>query len=270
MPDAQHAQFTGSIPATYDRYLVPVLFEPFARDLARRLPMHDGVRVLETACGTGALTRRMLERLPASATLVATDLNPSMLDHARASLPADPRLEFRTADAQSLPFPAASFDVVVNQFGMMFVPDRPLALREAHRVLVPGGRLVFTAWGPFANNAFARIVDGLLQTLFPNDPPTFYRTPFSDPDPAELASRTRSAGFGDVFVENVSFESTSDSAEHFATGLVRGNPIAIAITERGTFTHEEVESRLADALRRELGDRPLRTYLQSWLVSATA
>jgi ubiquinone/menaquinone biosynthesis C-methylase UbiE len=270
MPDAQHAQFTGSIPATYDRYLVPVLFDPFARDLVRRLPAHDGVRVLETACGTGALTRRMLERLPASATLVATDLNPAMLDHARVSLPADQRLEFRSADAQGLPFPAASFDVAVNQFGMMFLPDKPLALREAHRVLAPGGRLLYSTWGPFANNAFARIIDGLLQTLFPADPPTFYRIPFSDPDPVELASRTRSAGFRDVNVENVSFESTSDSAEHFATGLVRGNPVAIVITERATFTHEQVESRLAEALRRELGDRPLRTYLQSWLVTATA
>jgi ubiquinone/menaquinone biosynthesis C-methylase UbiE len=270
MPEAPHTSFTGSIPAFYDRYLGPVLFEPFARDLARRLPMHDGARVLETAAGTGLATRRVLERLPANATLVATDLNPAMLEHARASLPADPRLELRTADAQALPFPDAAFDVVVNQFGTMFVPDKPRALREAHRVLVPGGRLLYTTWGPFANNAFGRIVDGLLQELFPEDPPTFYRTPFSDHDPAELASRTLSAGFRDVTVESIAFESTSESAEQFAIGLVRGNPVAITISERGTLSHEQVESKLADALRRELGDRPMRAYLQSWLVTASA
>src|SRR5687768_13476190 len=116
MADPEHARFTGSIPAFYDRHLGPVLFEPYARDLARRLLGHEGVRVLETACGTGITTRRLLERQPASGRLVATDLNQAMLDHARSSLPGDARIEWRTADAQALPFPDASFDAVVMQF----------------------------------------------------------------------------------------------------------------------------------------------------------
>ena len=152
----------------------------------------------------------------------------------------------------------------------MFVPDKPMASREAHRVLAPGGRLLYSTWGPFANNAFGRIINDLLKREFPENPPTFYETPFGDHDPAELASRTQSAGFRDVKVESVAFESTSESAERFAMGLVRGNPVAIAISELGTPTHEQVEQKLADALRQEMGDRPLRTYLQSWLVTATA
>jgi SAM-dependent methyltransferase len=270
MSQAQHASFSGTIPAFYDKHLGPVIFEPYAADMARRTPAHAGVRVLETACGTGILTRRLLERLPADARVVATDLNAAMLEHAQVSLPADSRLELRTADAQALPYPDASFDAVVMQFGIMFVPDKALALSEARRVLKPGGRLLLSAWDSFAKNPFGRIANNVVKSVFPEEPPTFYETPFGDHDPDEHRRRTQLAGFGDVVVEGVGFEGSSESAEHFAVGLVRGNPVLLAIRERGTVTPEEVESRAAEVLRHELGDRPLRTPLHAWVVTATA
>ncbi len=270
MAPTQHSSFTGEIPAFYDRHLGPVIFEPYARDLARRLPVRDGLRVLETACGTGIVTRHLLARLPASGRLVATDLNQGMIDHARAALPEDPRLTWRTADAQQLPFEAASFDVVVMQFGIMFLPDKAQGLREARRVLAAGGRLLYNAWDSFARNAFGRIANDAIREMFPDEPPTFYETPFGDHDPDEHRRRALAAGFRDVEVEGVAFETMAESAAHFAAGLVRGNPVSLAISERGSVSHEQVERRVAESLRSELGDRPVRTSLHAWVLTATA
>jgi len=268
MPHAEHTLFTGSIPAFYDRHLGPVIFEPYARDLARRVPAAEGVRVLETACGTGIVTRQVLALLPASASFAATDLNQDMVDHARAAIGSDRRVEWRTADAQALPFGDGAFDALIMQFGMMFVPDKDRALAEARRVLAPGGRFVFSVWDAWAKNPFGRITYEVGASDYPDDPPSFYRTPFGDHDAAAHKARAERAGFAEVTVEGVGFEGLGESAESFAAGLVRGNPIAHDIMSRGTVGLEEFERRLADALRRELGDRPLRTPLHAWVVTA--
>ena len=265
----QHTSFTGGIPAAYDRYLGPVIFEPYARDLARRVPIHENVRILETACGTGIVTRRVLDYLPTSGKLVATDLNQAMIEFAKAALPPDPRIEWRTADVQSLPFPNASFDAMYMQFGIMFVPDKLKAMREAKRVLKPAGKVILNALESFEKNPYGRIADQVLKSAFPEDPPTFYRTPFSDHDPEEHQRRAETAGFRDVTVESVVFESMAESAELFAKGLIRGNPVSIVIGERGG-SHDNVEKLLTEALRRELGDRPVRNMLHAWVVTGTA
>ncbi len=267
-PHTRHTEFTGSIPALYHRGLGSFLFERYAPDLAGRIPTHDGVRVLETACGTGIVTRYLLEKLPPSGRLCATDLNPPMLDFAQTQVPADARLEWRTADAQALPFADGSFDAYVMQFGIMFVPDKPLAMREAKRVLKPGGRLIYNTWDSFARNAFSRITHYRIAQLFPNDPPTFYATPFGDPDPEVHRARVEAAGFRDVRVEGVAAEGVIGSAEELAVGLVKGNPVFM--TELDAATVDAVVQRVAEALRGELGDHPLRCPLHAWVVTATA
>src|SRR6185312_17238409 len=149
--------FAGSIPQLYDEYLVPLIFEPYAEDLAARLAARNPGAVLEIAAGTGVVTRAMAKRLPASTSIVATDLNAPMIERAQAIGTARP-VEWRTADASSLPFGDGTFDAVVCQFGVMFFPDRARAFAETRRVLKPGGAFLFNVWDRIVDNEFADVV----------------------------------------------------------------------------------------------------------------
>jgi len=259
------AEFTGSIPTTYDRYLGPVLFEPFAADLVGRIQPRDGLRVLELACGTGIVTRRLRAVLPLSATLVATDLNAAMLTYARAAV-TDPGIAWQTADAQALPFPDAAFDVVVCQFGMMFLPDKPQGFREARRVLDAGGQLFASVWCSMDDNPYARAMHARLARLFPDDPPRFLETPHgyaTDQLRADLAA----AGWEQFHLEHVRLPGASPSAAEFMTGFVRGSPLSHELLNRGADL-EVIVRELGEALIPVGGERPFTTTLAATLVTA--
>src|SRR6185295_17872645 len=134
--------FAGTVPKVYETFLVPLIFQPYANDLARRLAARPVQRVLEIAAGTGVVTRALAEKLPEGASIVATDLNQAMLDQAM-SVGTRRAVEWRQGDAMQLMFADASFDAVVCQFGVMFFPDRAKAFAEARRVLKPKGILLF-------------------------------------------------------------------------------------------------------------------------------
>ena len=166
------AIFAGSIPKFYETHLVPLIFEPYAPDLARRLASNAAGRVLELAAGTGVATRALASILPATSSIVATDLNVPMLEQAKAIDIARP-VEWRQADAMQLPFENGAFDAVVCQFGVMFFPDKPLAFSEARRVLAEGGVFVFNVWDRIEENEFADMVTTALTRRYPDDPPRF-------------------------------------------------------------------------------------------------
>lgn len=158
-------------PANYDRYLGPLFFHHYADDLAARLPVTPGMRVLETACGTGIVTERLAARLAGHGSLVATDLNEAMFAHGRTRIQRASRVEWRQADATSLPFPDRSFDAVVCQFGLMFYPDKAAGVREALRALKPGGLYLFNVWDRLDRNPVARITHETVATFFEKDAP---------------------------------------------------------------------------------------------------
>src|SRR5579871_5176273 len=221
----QDAVFTGSIPVLYDRYLGPLLFEPFARHVASQVADLLPGRVLETAAGTGIVTVALAERLPASATLVATDLNQAMLDHA-ATKPELKRVELRQADALRLPFADGSFDVVVCQFGVMFFPDKVAGYREARRVLAPGGRFVLSVWASLQHNPMTRVVVDAVGARYPQNPPRFLaRTPHGHSDTNVIRRDLAAAGFDQIVVETVTLPGRAPSAEHAAIGLCQGTPM---------------------------------------------
>jgi SAM-dependent methyltransferase len=260
------AQFSGSVPAFYDRYLGPVLFEPYARDLVARLPTADGFRVLELACGTGIVTRRLREVLGDSATLVATDLNEPMIDYARAAVQA-PGIVWQQADAQALEFEDGSFDIVVCQFGFMFLPDKVQGFREARRVLASGGVLLANVWESLDANPAPGAIHATVAALFPADPPRFIETPYGYHDVERIRADMAAAGWEDVQLEAVHVQSRGESAADFAAGFVLGSPLSHELAERGG-DPDAVAVALTDALIPVGGERPFRPALAATVITA--
>ena len=271
-PSAADRRFVDSVPEMYDRHLGPLLFGQYARDLATRLTAGERPvpRVLEVAAGTGVLTEQLIQLLPDEARLVATDLNPPMLAVADKRLQGHPsrsRVELRQADATALPFTDGSFDAVVCQFGVMFFPDKPLAASETHRILASGGRWLFNVWDSLEENPVQRIGHETISRYFTEDPPQFYKVPFSMHDVETTRELVVSAGFSAVSVIPVRFTAEAPSARHAAIGLVRGNPVIADVEQRGTAGVDEIIEAVAAALARELGDGPLRAPMSAFVVS---
>jgi ubiquinone/menaquinone biosynthesis C-methylase UbiE len=252
--DNKNAQFAGSVPAAYDRYLGPILFQSYADDLAARLAVGPNSSVLELACGTGILTRRLRDRLPATVKLVATDLNEPMFRHAAGKFQEGEAVEWKQADACALPFEDRSFDAVVCQFGFMFVPDKALSAREAHRVLKPGGVFLFNVWDSFEENPLGRVAHETIASFFEKDPPTFYQVPFGYHDQGEIKRVLEEAGFRETRIDVVAKEGGASRPEDAAQGLVHGNPVALAITERDPALLPVITRAVADALKKHFGE----------------
>lgn len=260
------AEFSGSVPRFYDRYLGPVLFEPYAADLVSRLPARDRLRVLEVACGTGIVTRRLRQALGDSASVVATDLNEPMVAYARDAVPA-PGIVWQQADAQALEFDDGSFDVVLCQFGFMFLPDKVQGFREARRVLAAGGLLLANIWHSMEANPIAAAIHATLAKLFPADPPRFMETPYGYHDTEQIRADMTRAGWEDPHLETVRVESLGPSADDAAAGFALGTPLAHELAERGA-DPDAVVSTLADALVHVGGKRPFKPALAATVISA--
>ena len=264
----EHAQFSGSIPAAYDRYLGSMLFQPYAEDLAARLQIAKNGSVLELACGTGILTRALRTGLPSTVKLTATDLNEPMFRHAAAKFRKDEAVEWLQADACSLPFGDRMFDAVVCQFGIMFVPDKALAAREAHRVLKPGGLFLFNVWDAMEHNQLGQLTHQTIASYFDKDPPDFYEIPFGYHDQDEIKRVLKEAGFHEIKVEVVDRVGAASEAEDAATGLVHGNPVGVAIAERDPSLLPVITKAVARAIADRFGETDIRAPMRAIVVQA--
>ena len=260
--------FQGSIPALYDRYLGPMLFAPYAQDLAARLADLRAGTILETAAGTGIVTRALVAALPEPVAVVATDLNRPMLDQAASRLASD-RVSWREADAQALPFPDASFAAVVCQFGVMFFPDQARAFAEARRVLRPGGRFLCSVWDRLEVNEFAAAVVSAVASLFPDDPPMFLaRTPHGHHDAAPLAAKLRAVGFEAVSVESSTRQSVAPDALAVAIGYCQGTPMRTEIEAHGPDALAEATRVAAAAVAARFGHGPVTGRIRAHVLTA--
>jgi ubiquinone/menaquinone biosynthesis C-methylase UbiE len=265
---ANNAAFVGSIPENYDRYLGPVLFDPYAVDLVARLDLPENAAVLELACGTGIVTRRLRDRLAPTARLVATDLNDAMLAYAAQKFETEEAMEWKQVDATELPFDDQSFEAVVCQFGLMFFPDKERAIRETHRVLKPGGVFLFSVWDRIENNDLPYIAHTIISKFFDDHPPDFYDIPFSFRDPETIRSLVSTAGFNDIRLSALPLPAISPSAQDAAKGLVHGNPVITAIRERSEASIPQIEAAVAAEVAAQCGDAPVRGRMQALVCAA--
>ena len=261
--------FTGSIPEIYDRFLVPLIFEPYARDLAERLAKAKPKGVLETAAGTGVLTRAMAAVLPANARIVATDLNQPMLDRAAAREPHDGRIVWQQANALALPFADQTFDVLGCQFGVMFFPDKVQGYREAYRVLKPGGCIFFNVWDQISENEFADVVTDALATQFPVNPPRFMaNVPHGYHEVGTIREELTEAGFVAISVETLDCKSSASSPRVPAIAYCQGTPLRNEIEAHDASRLEGATQAAADALARRFGDGAVEARIRAHVISA--
>ena len=263
--------FIGSLAEVYDAYLVPLIFEPYAGDLAARVAARPGTRVLEVAAGTGVVTRQLATVLPANVAIVATDLNQPMLDVSARVGTARP-VERRQADAMQLPFADGSFDAVVCQFGVMFFPDKAKAFAEARRVLRPGGSLVFNVWDRIEDNEFADAVTAGLAEAFPSDPPRFMaRIPHGYWDRSAIVRDLAAGGFAAApQIETVTARSRAGSPRIPALAYCQGTPLRNEIAQRDARRMEEATAAATAVVAQRFGHGAVEGKIQAHIVEITA
>lgn len=262
--------FSGSIPDIYDQYLVPLIFSSYARDLAQRIATTGPRKVLETAAGSGVVTRELAPLLDGDAEYFVTDLNQPMLDRAKDQQPDDRRITWRQADALHLPFEGESFDVVCCQFGAMFFPDRAEGYREAFRTLREGGRFLFSVWDRIEHNEFADCVTRTACRVFPDNSPVFLaRTPHGYHDVDQIRREVQAAGFRDIAIHTLTEKSTAQHARLPAIAYCQGTPLRNEIEARDPSAVENVTDMAALDIEKEFGSGPVSGKIQAHVIEAT-
>jgi ubiquinone/menaquinone biosynthesis C-methylase UbiE len=266
---ASDRSFTNDVARLYESTLVPLIFQPYAEDLATRARALGPTSVLEVACGTGVVTRALAAALPSACPIVATDLNEAMLAHGEQVGTRRP-VTWRRADAMALPFADKSFHLVVCQFGIMFFPDRVAAYREVRRVLQPGGKFLFNVWNSIEDNDFARVVTDAVSTLHPGNPPVFLaRTPHGHGSPAEIEADLEAAGFREYLLSQRDDISTAAAPELPAIAYCQGTPLRNEIEVRDPEGLERATAVAAEALRSAYGNGPIEGRISAVVVTAS-
>jgi ubiquinone/menaquinone biosynthesis C-methylase UbiE len=261
-------KFSGQAALDYDEYLGPILFEPYARELTSGLTGAQHItEVLEIACGTGRLTRHLYDRYKSSSRFVASDLNTDMLNVAKQKLSGTP-IEFQVEDAQKLSFADNSFDLVICQFGLMFLQDKKQGLSEALRVLRPGGKFIFTTWDNTENMPVHKLIfNDLILPYYNNEDTGRLLVPFSLHNPLLLKNWMEDAGFKQVEVKQLEIESGSSSAREVVTAFFIKHSLGLEILSKDPVQFENIAAKMEDMLTHQFGRDNLKFMLSAFVVS---
>ena len=262
-----YESFGGTAPENYERYFVPVIGGPLARDLIEVAQLKPGERVLDVACGTGVVTRLAAERVGDGGKVAGSDVNPGMLAVARASAPPEANITWYETGAEAMPLADATFDVVLCQMGLQFFSNKPAALREMARVLAPGGRLVLNVPGP-TPEPMAIMADGLARHVHP-EMASFVHLVFSLHDAGELRSLLEDAGFGDVDIQAASRTLRVPPPGDFLWQYVHSTPMAEAVAKLDEERRQALERHICDQWRERMVDGVLELPVRMTTVTAS-
>jgi len=260
-------KFTGRDAEYYDRYLGPIIFEPYGQYLASKIDSTNVKSVLELACGTGRVTRHIRKALPATVKLIASDISNDMLTIAQQELDHD-GIEFRVEDIQSLSFPDNSFDLIICQFGMMFLPDKKKGFEEIYRVLKPGGMFMFFTWDDTLNMPlFKLMINETIAPVFEDEDVTRFFVPFSMHDTGLLEQFLTDAGFSKAKAEKVELMSGAPSAEYVANAFLRKHMLGKEVAAKDPSLLEPLAQKMESRIAAQFGTSDLSFKLSAFLTT---
>jgi ubiquinone/menaquinone biosynthesis C-methylase UbiE len=259
-------KFSGEDAVNYDHYLGPILFEPYAIDLVSKIDTSLITAVLEIACGTGRVTRHLRDRFDNAVTITATDISADMIAVAEGKVTNGP-VKFKVEDAQQLSFADNTFDLVVCQFGLMFLPDKKKGLCEALRVLKPGGTFMFVTWDSTLNIPIMKLMfNDMVINYFKDEDPARFLVPFSLADPSILKSWMEEAGFKDVQTSRVVLTSGAPSAKAIVDALFLKHPLGSAVASKDPAAVVPMAREMEQQITKQFGATDIDLQLAAFLV----
>jgi ubiquinone/menaquinone biosynthesis C-methylase UbiE len=240
-------EFMRRTAENYERYFVPSIGSPVAADLIKAANLRPGERVLDAACGTGVVSKLAAERVAPGGTVAGLDPNRAMLAVARATTRSDVAIDWHEAPAENLPFSDESFDVVLCGMGLQFFSDKEAGLREFHRVLVRGGRLVANVPGPTPPPL--EIMAASLARHIGPESASFVHAVFSLHDPDDLRNLATRAGFEEVDVRSSVTSLDLPPPAEFLWQYVWSTPLAAAVAQADEEHRVALENEFSEKCR---------------------